>query len=324
MTMTRYLTLLKGRAPLIRLLVAFAAILAACAPKPVTTSSEITAWEQRARNVTITRDDWGIPHVHGKTDADAVFGLIYAQAEDDFNRIEMNYLKALGRTAEAEGESMIYHDLRMRLIVDPDRMKALYTESPEWLRELMRAWADGLNFFLATHPQVRPKVITRFEPWMVLPFSEGSIGWDIESVSLSDLEKFYGKRSPGAGAREPAAVPREPGGSNGIAIAPALTASGAALLLINPHTSFFFRAEAQVRSDEGLNAYGAVTWGQFFVYQGFNEHAGWMHTSTGADAIDEYAESVLRKEDGFYYRYDGEERKVTEKTISIPYKSNAG
>src|SRR5213076_2180712 len=94
---------------------------------------------------------------------------------------------------------------------------------------------------------------------------------------------------------EEGTVYREPSGSNGAAVAPSNTASHHALLLINPHTSFFFRAEVQVTSDEGLNAYGAVTWGQFFVYQGFNERTGWMHTSSGVDAIDEYLETIVKK-----------------------------
>ena len=80
-----------------------------------------------------------------------------------------------------------------------------------------------------------------------------------------------------------------------MAIAPSNTADHHALLLINPHTSFFFRSEAQMVSDEGLNAYGALTWGQFFIYQGFNERAGWMHTSSGVDNIDEYRETVQRR-----------------------------
>ena len=276
-----------------------------------------------ARNVTIVRDDWGIPHIHGKTDADAVFGLIYAQAEDDFNRVETNYLNAMGRLAEAEGESAIFRDLRMKLFIDPEDLKAKYQASPDWLKALMISWADGLNHFLAKNPQVSPRVIKQFEPWMALSFSEGSIGGDIERIALPALEAFYGKPITGMPTKD-ASSPLEPGGSNGFAIAPTRSASGRALLLINPHTSFFFRAEVQVRSDEGLNAYGAVTWGQFFVYQGFNDRAGWMHTSSGVDCIDEYAESVVKKDDGFYYRYDGEERKVTEKTITLTYKSDAG
>src|SRR5438067_13875398 len=114
-------------------------------------TSEQSRWQQRARNITITRDDWGIAHVHGKTDADAVFGMIYAQAEDDFNRVENNYLDAMWRLAEADGESQIWHDLRAKLFVNPDTARALYRKSPAWLRQLMNAWADGLNFYLSKH-----------------------------------------------------------------------------------------------------------------------------------------------------------------------------
>ncbi|MGH6658859.1 MAG: penicillin acylase family protein, partial [Sphingomicrobium sp.] len=237
-----------------------------------------------AERVTITRDDWGIAHIHGKTDADAVFGMIYAQAEDDFPRIEANYLTALGRTAEAEGEKAIWQDLRARLYVSEPELKAHYRRSPPAMRRLMGAWADGLNFFLATHPHVRPRVLRRFEPWMALSFTEGSIGGDIEAMSLKALAAFYG----GAVIAESKPV-EEPSGSNGIAIAPRLTRDGHALLLINPHTSFYFRSEAKVESDEGLDAYGASTWGQFFIYQGFNRHVGWIHTSSGVDNIDEFS-----------------------------------
>src|SRR5437868_9121170 len=235
---------------------------------------ELARWRAEASRVTIIRDDWGIAHVHGKSDADAVFGMIYAQAEDDFPRIEANYLTALGRTAEADGEKAIWQDLRARLYVSEGELKADYARSPAPMQRLMDAWADGLNYYLATHPTVTPKVLRRFEPWMALSFTEGSIGGDIERISLSELEAFYGSAGQPVAVRQPE-VPVEPSGSNGIAIAPANTTNGRALLLINPHTSFFFRAEAQITSDEGLNAYGASTWGQFFVYQGFNEKVGW-------------------------------------------------
>ena len=121
---------------------------------------DVAAWERQARNVTIIRDDWGIAHVYGKTDADAVFGLMYAQAEDDFNRVETNYLNSMGRLAEAEGEAEVYRDLRMKLFIDPDDMKAQYQKSPEWLKALMNAYADGLNYYLHKHPEVKPRVIT--------------------------------------------------------------------------------------------------------------------------------------------------------------------
>ena len=252
-------------------------------------SADVARWERQAKNVTIIRDDWGIAHVYGKTDADAVFGMEYAQAEDDFNRIETNYLNSLGRLAEAQGESAIFQDLRQRLFINPDSLRAEYRTSPPWLKKLMDAFADGLNYFLYKHPAVQPRVITRFEPWMALSFTEGSIGGDIESINVRDLAALYGDSAHAARTSGDADdFELDPSGSNGIAIAPRLTATGHALLWINPHTSFYFRSELQMVSDEGLNAYGAATWGQFFIYQGFNANAGWMHTSSGVDNIDEF------------------------------------
>ena len=290
--------------------------------------AEVSRWALQAQDVTIVRDDWGIAHVTGKTDADAVFGMIYAQAEDDFNRVETNFINAQGRLAEAEGESAIWRDLRMKIFVEPDAVKKAYTSSPPWLAKLMDAWADGLNYYLATHPGVKPRVITRFEPWMALTFSEGSIGGDIEGISLQGLEAFYGNApspsAPGGLAVSDADGDGEPRGSNGIAIHPSNTANGSALLLINPHTSFFFRSELQMTSAEGLNAYGAATWGQFFIYQGFNPRVGWMHTTSGGDGVDEYLEMVTKKGAGFVYRYGNEERPVTTEKIVVPYKTASG
>ena len=160
---------------------------------------------------------------------------------------------------------------------------------------------------------MKPRVITKFEPWMALSFSEGSIGGDIERVNLRELEAFYGDKKPVTTTASVGVEPvAEPTGSNGIAVAGMNTASGKAQLLINPHTSFFFREEAQMVSEEGLNAYGALTWGQFFIYQGFNDRAGWMHTSSSVDNIDEYLETITKKDDGSYtYRVGTEERPLS-------------
>ncbi|HVS81966.1 MAG TPA: acylase [Pyrinomonadaceae bacterium] len=287
-------------------------------------NQELQHWEQQARNVTIIRDDWGIAHISGKTDADAVFGAIYAQAEDDFNRVETNYINSMGRLAEAEGEAAVWRDLRMKLFISPEAMKAQYEASPAWLKALMNAWSDGLNFYLARHPEVKPRVIKHFEPWMALTFSEGSIGGDIETVNLNQLQAFYGNGPAAVASNDEPDLLKEPAGSNGIAISPSNSVAHHALLLINPHTSFFFRSELQMTSLEGLNAYGAVTWGQFFIYQGFNERAGWMHTSSAVDAIDEYLERVVKKGDRFYYKYGDEERPVTASVITVPYKTDKG
>ncbi len=331
-------------------------VLGGCEPGDGFTADELARWEARAANVTVIRDDWGVPHIYAPTDADAVFGLMYTQAEDDFPRVERNFLNSQGRLAEAEGEGAIWRDLRMKLFIDPDEMQAMYAESPDWLRELMDAWADGLNFFLHTHPEVRPRVLHRFEPWMALTFSEGSIGGDIERVNLGELEAFYGRpeHQPEEGSSGPSAVepdgwgvrplmasqPRgalrvasslvtpdpeaEPLGSNGIAIAPENTRDGNSLLLINPHTSFYFRHEAHVVSEEGLNVYGALTWGQFFVYQGFNETAGWMHTSSSVDNIDEFLETIVEREDGLHYVYGDEERPLRVREVTVPYRTADG
>ena len=298
-------------------------------------AQEAARWKAEAARVTVTRDDWGIAHVHGKSDADAVFGMIYAQCEDDFNRVEMNYLTALGRVAEAEGESAIWQDLRQRLFVDPEELKKEYAGSPVWLKKLMDSWADGINFYLARHPETKAKVLTRFEPWMALSFTEGSIGGDIERVDLGKLQALYGRQEQerGRSSQSQSSEVREvkdaePGGSNGIAISPKLTKDGHALLLINPHTSFFFRSELQMSSDEGMDAYGAVTWGQFFVYQGFNDRVGWMHTSSGVDAVDEFQEVVAGSGSPHDYSsgsvYGNKAEAFVHKPITIRYRTDAG
>ncbi len=308
-----------------KLLVFFSLTLIACLP----TDPEVVAWETMASEITITRDDWGIAHVHGPTDAHAVFGAVFAQAEDDFHRIERNFLFSQGRLAEAYGEEELWGDLRMKLFINPTEIKATYDQSPTWLQDLMDAWAGGLNYYLHTHPETEPMVLDRFEPWMALTFSEGSIGGDIERVNTRQLEAFYEEGPMGIAMaqldlEQPLIDWEEPRGSNGIAISPENTVNGNSLLLINPHTSFFFRSELHMSSDEGLNAYGASTWGQFFIYQGFNEHAGWMHTSSGVDNIDEYLETVVERDGQYFYIVDGKERPMQVREITVPFRTETG
>ncbi|MDA0347065.1 MAG: acylase [Verrucomicrobia bacterium] len=285
--------------------------------------SDVSRLEERSNRVTIIRDDFGVPHIYGKTDADAVFGMLYAQCEDDFNRVEQNYLWAIGRLAEVEGEKALFSDLRARLYMTQAEAIAAYNNAPLWLKQLCDAFADGINWYLHTHPEVTPRLLTQFEPWMPMYFSEGSIGGDIERIRLQGIENFYGGEPPTQTLPKSAGTNREfkePGGSNGFAIAGKLTESGHAMLLINPHTSFFFRGEIHVVSEEGLNAYGAVTWGQFFVYQGFNENTGWMHTSTGVDFMDQFVEDVFTKEGQLFYRYGEEIRPVQVSEVTLKYK----
>ena len=287
------------------------------------TKDEIGRWQKQATKVTIIRDQWGIPHVYGKTDADAVFGFLYAQCEDDFERVELNYITAVARLAEVEGESKLYEDLRMRLFYDTAQAITIYKQSPAWLKNLCDAFADGVNYYLHTHPQTKPKLIHRFQPWMPFLFTEGSIGGDISNISVSKITSFYSAENKILKEEEEDHnKPRpEPGGSNGFAISPSKSASGHALLLINPHTSFYFRPEVHVVSEQGLNAYGAVTWGQFFIYQGFNENCGWMHTTSGADVIDEFKETIIKRNDSLYYQYGNTLKPVGSKKIRLAYKN---
>lgn len=285
------------------------------------TPTETERWQKHAENTTIIRDQFGVPHVYGKTDADAVFGMLYAQCEDDFYRVEQNYIWAIGRLAEVEGEKAIYSDLRARLFMTEAEAIENYENSPQWLKDLCVAFADGINYYLEMHPEVKPRLLERFEPWMPMYFSEGSIGGDIERVSTEKIRSLY-QEDIGTvfNESEMESESEEPQGSNGIAIAGDLTASGNAMLLINPHTSFFFRGEVHMVSEEGLNAYGAVTWGQFFIYQGFNEKTGWMHTSSYTDVLDEYIEKTELRDGKLFYQYGDEWRAVETTEVSLKYR----
>lgn len=287
-------------------------------------SAEISRWKVQAKKTTIIRDNWGIPHVYGKTDADAVFGLLYAQCEDDFKRVEMNYVEKLGRVSEIKGESELYNDLLIRMIIDTADAKKDYAGAPEWLKKLMIAYADGINYYIYTHPQTKPALLTRFEPWYTLLWTDGSISAiDIADISEKELKDFYsGKEATDLARNDPQNYDQFPDGSNGFAIAPAKTTSGNAILYINPHVTFYFRPEVAVESEEGLHAYGAVTWGQFFIYQGFNEHLGWMHTSSYSDVADTYIEKVSKQNGKLVYEYDHQLRPVIQKKINISYLNN--
>ena len=284
---------------------------------------EIARWEKQAKDVTIIRDNYGVPHIYGKTDADAVFGLLYAQCEDDFKRVEMNYIEKLGRMAEVKGESELYDDLLTRMIIDSADAVKDYNNAPDWLKKLCNAFADGINYYLYKNPNTKPDLLTHFEPWFPLLWTDGSIGAiNTADVTSDELKNLYsGEPSASVLKKDEEELSN---GSNGFAFSPKITESGNSILYINPHVTFYFRPEVHIVSEEGLNAYGAVTWGQFFVYQGFNEHCGWMHTSSAVDAADTYIEKFGSQDNKLVYMYDGTAKPVIEKKISLNYKSGNG
>jgi acyl-homoserine lactone acylase PvdQ len=286
------------------------------------TKIETARWAQQAKRVNIIRDNWGIPHVYGKSDADAVFGLLFAQCEDDFKRVEMNYIEKLGRLSEVKGESELYNDLYLKLVIDSAAAVADFKKSPAWLQKLMNAFADGINYYLYKNPAVKPALLHRFQPWYPLLWTDGSIAAiSTGDITEGELKNFYtGNDAPIADNQKNWSEMSS--GSNGFAIAPSKTASGNAILYINPHVSFYFRPEVQMVSEEGLNVYGAVTWGQFFVYQGFNQYCGWMHTSSNVDVSDLYAEKITKKGNDLFYEYEHTIKPVTQQKISIRYKKD--
>jgi len=282
------------------------------------TKEEIKRYEAQAKQVEIIRDHYGVPHVYGKTDADAVFGLLYAQCEDDFKRVELNYVEKLGRLAELNGAKDIYNDLQIRLLVDSTDAIADYAKAEPWMKNLLNAYADGINYYLYKNPKVKPALLTKFKPWYPYLWTDGSIGAiSTADLTIGELKKFYAPNDQ-TGSITPKYLDHQTG-SNGFAIAPQNTLSGNAILYINPHTTFYFRPEVQINSEEGLRIYGAVTWGQFFIYQGFNDNCGWMHTSNNIDVADTYVEKIISKGNDLFYEFDGKLEPVIQKKMVIKF-----
>ena len=284
----------------------------------------LARWNEEAKRVTIIRDTYGVPHVYGKTDADAVFGLLYAQCEENFHQVEENNLEMLGRMSEVYGSRYVYADLQARLIYDSAAAVADYKKAPTWLKKLVDAAADGVNYYLYKHPSVKPALLTTFKPWYQLLRTDGSISpTQSGGLTTQDMRRLYTTQS--ALSLSPSPVlqyPSEPMGSNGFAVAPSRTVNKNSILYINPHVTFYFRSEMQMASEEGLNAYGAVTWGTFFIYQGFNEHCGWMHTSSYADVADLFAERTTNSDGNWMYEYDQKWLPAGSRLVTVNYKKN--
>ena len=301
------------------------------------TPKEIARFEAEAKSVTIIRDNWGVPHIYAKTDASVVFGLMYAQCEENYKGIERNYLYQLGKQAEVNGEGSLYTDVQLQLIADSADAIEDYQNSEPQFKKLLDAFADGLNYYLYKHPEVKPQVFHHYQPWYALMFTDGSVAATITGgINLEETKAFYSngpeklgavdkRKRAGSGKdlneRESEDLLNEREiGSNGFAISPSKSVSGHALLYINPHVPFYFRSEVHLVSEEGLNAYGAVTWGQFFIYQGFNAHCGWMHTSSYADVADLYEEKVSKKGSQWFYEYNGQQKPMIERQLVFKVK----
>src|ERR1700761_616410 len=286
-------------------------------------TADVNRYKQEAKEVIIIRDNYGVPHIYGPTDASVVFGLMYSQCEDNFKGVEDNYLYQLGRQTEVTGESKLFTDVQLQMIADSADAIKDYNKSPLWFKKLMDAFADGINYYLYKHPEVK-SVLAPYKPWYALMFTDGSVSATVTGgLNLNETQRFF-TSGPDVGYQKytsPGFVTDEREiGSNGYALSPSKTADHHAMLYINPHVPFYFRAEAEMETEEGLHVYGACTWGQFFVYQGFNPHCGWMHTSSNADVGDLYAEKVTKKDGKWYYEYNGQQKPVTERKLTFYIK----
>ncbi len=296
---------------------AAAAVLISCSPPRVSQSPPADL----AARVTIYRDTYGIPHVFGETDASTMFGFAYAQAEDNFWRIEDNYIRSLGRRAEAEGESGLGSDRRNHALEIPRLAREEYARLPRQMRALLDAFAAGLNAYLADHPDVRPRLLTRFEPWYPLAFIrfnyyQSGFFWGA-GFRPSDLQV----------AMDDALVSSKDLGSNGWVIGPSKSATGHAMLFINPHLPFFGYGqvyEGHIRSDEGWNFTGYTRLGFPFPYVGHNESLGWVSTDNAADQADLYAETFDDPARPLAYRYGTGYRLATAWTDTILVKTDTG
>jgi acyl-homoserine lactone acylase PvdQ len=266
--------------------------LALTAPGPVFATEG--RWRARIR-----RDRFGVPHIHGATDADAVFGFAYAQAEDNFAHLEDNFIRALGRGAEIHGASAFADDRLARALEIPRLARAEYARAGPAIRAIYDAFAEGLNHFVESHPSVRPALLARFEPWFPLALLRFKYH-QLEFVGYAGLVDGQLRFEPSRHGTE------QPHGSNAWAVGPSKSATGRALLLINPHVGFYGVGqyyEAHLTSDTGWNFSGVGRYGFPFPYMGHNDALGWGHTDNYPDIGDLYAETFPDPARPLHYRY---------------------
>lgn len=285
------------------------------------TVAEISAMQKQAKSIEIIRDNWGVPHIYTNTDAEAVFGMMYVQCEEYFNKVEDVIISRMGRESEVQGKSSIYKDLWSRLYIDTIKAQQLYLKSSPAQKKLCDAYAAGINYYILTHPNSKPKLLQRIQPWV--PFLNNIPSLSNSNLIDADIKKMYPLPVNNSTAFIFNVIEKEDAraGSNGWAISGKNTKDKNPILLINPHSEFYNRIEVQLVSKEGLNVYGAPFLGEYSIFQGFNEFCGWMHTVTLSDAKDLFIENTKSINGSYVYEYDNNWLPVDSTNIAIKFKN---
>lgn len=273
-----------------------------------------------AKHVTIYRDTYGVPHVFGRTDASTVFGFAYAQAEDNFWRVEENFIHALGRASELYGEKTLDEDRLNHALEIPRLAREEYARMDRQMRSLCDAFAAGFNYYLARHSGVRPRLLTKIEPWYTLAFIR-------YNYYQNGFARDRNLRRAGLQTASLDIDLKEHTGSNGWVIGPSRSATGHAMLFINPHLPFFGPGqvyEGHVHSDEGWNFTGYTRFGFPLPYVGHNENGGWVSTDNAADLTDVYLETFDDPARPLAYKYGKDYRLATERVEEIRVKTAKG
>jgi penicillin amidase len=273
-----------------------------------------------ARDVTIYRDIYGVPHVYGRTDASTVFGFAYAQAEDNFWRVEENFINALGRASELYGENSLDEDRLNHALEIPRLAREEYARLDRHMRSLCDAYAAGFNYYLERHPEVKPRLLTKIEPWYTLAFIR-------YNYFQNGFARDRNLRDIGLQTASIDSDLKEHTGSNGWVVGPSKSVTGNALLFINPHLPFFGSGqvyEGHVHSDEGWNFTGYTRFGFPFPYVGHNENGGWVSTDNAADLEDVYVETFNDPARPLAYKYGNGYRLATEHVEEIRVKTANG
>jgi penicillin amidase len=284
------------------------------------------AWQQQAQRITIIRDNWGVPHIYGKKDADCAFGVMYAQCEDNFRQLEESFISALGRSAQVYGESRLQGDISTALFECEKKARADYAKASSLIKSLCNSAAAGINYYLYKHPDTLRRLLQYYEPWFfLLPGTDNPAGHGITAAEVRSYNNTLLPRAFGEG--EDTGIEERENGSNTMAIAPSKSASGKSLLLINPHVNFFGngqRYECHLVSEQGLNVSGFAIFGNFYIWSGFNANSGWAHTNSGVDFTDVYLERFDKPGDSSFYRYGKGYRSATIWYDTVYYKTAAG